>query len=115
MLAAGTDYASVAEDQARRGDRLHPGDDVSGYPRGGSSSWQSLARGQGTIETDYLNGEIILLGRLHGVPTPVNELLQRLADQMARDRVAPGTMSPDDALGLLGYPPAPSRYSTETS
>jgi 2-dehydropantoate 2-reductase len=115
LLAAGTDYASVAEDQARRGDRLHPGDDVSGYPRGGSSSWQSLARGQGTIETDYLNGEIVLLGRLHGVPTPVNEFLQRLADQMARDRVAPGTMSPDDALGLLGYPPAPSRYSTETS
>ena len=25
-----------------------------------------------SIEADYLNGEIVLLGRLHGVPTPVN-------------------------------------------
>ena len=28
------------------------------------------------METDYLNGEIALLGRLHGIPTPVNEALQ---------------------------------------
>jgi len=102
LQAAGIAYVSVEEDKARRGDRLHPGDDVSGFPRGGSSSWQSLARGQGTIETDYLNGEIVLLGRLHGVPTPVNELLQQTADRMARDRVAPGTISPDEVLGLLG-------------
>ena len=46
--------------------------DIGGRRRGGGSSWQSLARGTGTIETDYLNGEIVLLGRLHGVPTPVN-------------------------------------------
>ena len=29
-----------------------------------------------SIETDYLNGEISLLGRLHGVPTPANRALQ---------------------------------------
>jgi 2-dehydropantoate 2-reductase len=102
LRAAGTEYVSVEEDRARRGDRLHPGDDVSGYPRGGGSSWQSLARGQGTIETDYLNGEIVLLGRLHGVPTPVNGVLQDMANRMARDRVAPGTISPDEVLALLG-------------
>jgi lysophospholipase L1-like esterase len=37
-----------------------------------------LARATGSIETDYLNGEIAMLGRLHGVPTPVNALLQDL-------------------------------------
>lgn len=30
--------------------------------RGGSSTWQSLARGTGDIECDFLNGEISLLG-----------------------------------------------------
>lgn len=99
--AAGIEYVSAEEDRERRGDRLHPGDDVSGYPRGGSSSWQSLARSQGTIEADYLNGEIVLLGRQYGVPTPVNELLQRTANQMARDRVPPGTYDADELLGLL--------------
>ncbi|MDA1001797.1 MAG: NAD(P)-binding domain-containing protein, partial [Chloroflexi bacterium] len=53
--------------------------DVPGAPRAGSSSWQSLARGTGNIEADYLNGEISLLGRLHGVPTPVNAAVQRRA------------------------------------
>ncbi len=60
----------------------------------GSSSLQSLARGTGTIEADYLNGEIVLLGRGHGVPVPVNELLQRLANQFAREHRPPGSMTP---------------------
>lgn len=99
--AAGIDYASAQEDTERRGDRLRPGDDVSGFPRGGSSSWQSLARAQGTIEADYLNGEVALLGRLHDVATPVNELLRRLANSMALERLPPGTMGPEDVLDLL--------------
>src|SRR6185503_3463808 len=75
LAAAGIDVASEAEDQARRGDRLamRP---VGGERRGGGSSWQSLRRRHGSIEADYLNGEIVLLGRLHGVPTPANALLQ---------------------------------------
>ena len=28
---------------------------------------QSMMRGTGDFETDFLNGEIVLLGRLHGV------------------------------------------------
>jgi 2-dehydropantoate 2-reductase len=101
LLAAGTDFASDEEDRARRDNLLRPGDDVSGFPRGGSSSWQSLARYEGTIEADYLNGEIVLLGRMHGVPTPGNELLRRLANQMASERVAPGSMSSDEVMALL--------------
>jgi 2-dehydropantoate 2-reductase len=103
LVAAGIDFVSDEEDRARRADHLKLGE-VSGQHRAGSSSWQSLARSQGSIEADYLNGEIVLLGRSHGVPTPVNELLRRLANQMARDRAGPGTVSPDEVLSLLNGP-----------
>ena len=66
---------------------------IPGRERGGGSSWQSLARGTGNIESDYLNGEIALLGRLHGVPTPVNALLQRLAAEAAARRDPPGQLT----------------------
>ncbi|MFD8419933.1 ketopantoate reductase family protein [Streptomyces sp. NPDC059466] len=91
LAAAGIPYASEEEQRRVRGDRirLRPFD---GTPRRGGSSWQSLDRATGTIEADYLNGEIALLGRLHGVPTPLNDLLQRLANGFARERRAAGSM-----------------------
>jgi 2-dehydropantoate 2-reductase len=92
LRAAGIDFASREKDRERRGDLLQIGP-IGGEDRGGGSSWQSLARGSGTIEADYLNGEIVLLGRLHGFPTPVNELLQGLADRWAAERRPPGTLS----------------------
>lgn len=91
LRAAGIAYVSADEQAAVRGDKvtLVP---LEGVPRGGGSSWQSLSRGAGSIEADYLNGEIVLLGRIHGVPTPLNELLQRLANEFARERRAPGSL-----------------------
>ena len=103
LRAAGIDFVPEEEDRARRADRLNP-TDVVGYGRGGSSSWQSLARSSGSIEADYLNGEVVLLGRLHGVPTPVNELLQRVANEKARAHAKPGTIRPEELLALLGQP-----------
>ncbi|MER5195311.1 ketopantoate reductase family protein [Streptomyces sp. NPDC002755] len=99
LHAAGIAWASTEEQQALRGDKvtLVP---LDGSPRGGGSSWQSLSRGAGTIEADHLNGEIALLGRLHGVPTPLNELLQRLANQFARDRRAPGSLPLPELIRL---------------
>ncbi|MFI9545570.1 ketopantoate reductase family protein [Streptomyces sp. NPDC052016] len=91
LRAAGIAYAGAEEQAAARGDKvtLVP---LEGVRRGGGSSWQSLSRGAGSIEADHLNGEIVLLGRLHGVPTPLNELLQRLANAFARERRAPGSL-----------------------
>ncbi len=89
LAAAGIDVASPEEDAARRG-RLMTIGDIPGATRGGSSTWQSLARGA-PLEIDLLNGEIIMLGRLHGVPTPVNEALQRTAREMAAGGEAPGS------------------------
>lgn len=98
--AAGVAHVSEEEDAARRGDLLQMRR-INGERRVGSSGRQSLARGAGSIETDFLNGEIVLLGRLHGVPTPVNALLQRLAGEAARERRPPGAMTPDDVLARL--------------
>jgi 2-dehydropantoate 2-reductase len=75
---------------------------VGGATREGGSSWQSLQRRTGNIEADWLNGEIVLLGRLHGVPTPLNERLQSVANRMAHDGQKPGSMSAEElASGLL--------------
>jgi 2-dehydropantoate 2-reductase len=65
---------------------------VAGHEHSGSSSVQSLQRRTGAIESDYLNGEIVLLGRTHGVATPVNDALARLARRMARERLQPGEL-----------------------
>jgi 2-dehydropantoate 2-reductase len=98
--AAGIDVASDEEDAARRGDhlRLRP---IGGQRRGGGSTWQSFARGSRAIETDFLNGEIVLLGREHDVPTPVNELLQVLMRELVLAGAAPGSMPVDEVFARL--------------
>ena len=101
LSAAGIDVVSAEEDRARRGDHLQMRNTGSGEWRGGSS-WQSLARGAGSIEAEYLNGEIVLLGGLYGVPTPVNALLQRLALRAAAEGAAPGTWRIDELSALAG-------------
>jgi 2-dehydropantoate 2-reductase len=59
----------------------------------GGSTWQSLMKGAGTIETDYFHGEIVLLARLHGVPAPTNEFLQHYAGRLLRRERQPGEVS----------------------
>lgn len=76
---------------------------IEGVARMGSSSAQSLVRAAGSIETDYLNGEIVLLGRLHDVPTPANAWFCDLAARMVRENIEPGSIKLEavrEALGL---------------
>lgn len=75
--------------------------DLEGEARGGGSTWQSLLRGAGSVEADYLNGEICLLGRLHGEPTPVNDLLRREVAVAAVERRPPGSVTPASLLARL--------------
>ncbi len=100
LRAAGIPFVDAEEDAARRGSlmSLRP---IAGERRGGGSTWQSLARGLGSVETDYLNGEIVTLGRLHGVPTPANELMQRITARAARDGVEAGSVSAEDLVAAL--------------
>ena len=97
--AAGIAYASESEIRNRA--RVLNPDRINGVGRPGDSSWQSLARATGSIETDFLNGEIALLGRLHAVPTPLNARLQDLANRFARERRPPASLSVDDVHQLL--------------
>lgn len=69
--------------------------DIAGAERVGSSSAQSLARGAGSIETDYLNGEIVLLGRKFGVPTPVNAWFAETAQALLRAGKPAGSLTLD--------------------
>ena len=101
LRAAAIDVASELEDRERRADYLQI-KEIPGRPYRGGSSWQSLKRGTGSIESDFLNGEIGLLGRLHGVATPVNDLLQRLAWEAAARREQPGTLSAQEFETRLG-------------
>lgn len=100
LHAAGIAFVDRDEDAARRGSILNVRL-IGDAPRPGGSSWQSLVRATGVIETDYLTGEIVLQGRLHGVDTPVNELLQRLASQLATQRRPPGAWSESEVLAML--------------
>lgn len=89
---------------------IEPLDNRAGWPEGfafrptvhgdkhrGSSTWQSLTKG-GRLEVDFLNGEVVLLGRLHGVPTPVNAMLQ----QLGTERHEPRSVSLEELQRRLG-------------
>ena len=55
-----------------------------------ASLWQDLYHGRGEVEADFFNGEIVRLGRQHGVPTPYSALLLGLITEMAVAREKPG-------------------------
>jgi 2-dehydropantoate 2-reductase len=98
LRAAGITVAEPDEERRRRLMQARP---IAGAERIGSSSAQSLARGTGSIETDYLNGEIVLLGRLHGVPVPVNTALCRLGRRLVAEHRAPGSMKLGEVEAMI--------------
>ncbi|BEP13120.1 hypothetical protein acdb102_14310 [Acidothermaceae bacterium B102] len=73
---------------------------VAGQSRPGSSTWQSLARGAG-LETDFLNGEIVLLARLLGARAPLNAAVTARAHRAEADGIAPGSLDDHDLAGTL--------------
>lgn len=89
--AAGIRCATVEETRARRADIR--GHEVPGHKRHGGSSLQSMLRDTGDIETDFMNGEIVLLGRLHGIPVPANTAVQEIGNRLVRENLAPGSMT----------------------
>lgn len=96
ITAAGLPMVSSAEETDRRGDLIRGRTDR----RGGSSTSQSLIRGT-DVEIDYLSGEIVLLGRLHGIPTPVNELIQETVHDVVRRGLPARSLDAADLLAQL--------------
>jgi 2-dehydropantoate 2-reductase len=103
LRAAGFEYVSADAMLARR-QHLLPLKTVQGKNFPGSSAWQSLARGSSTTEIDYLTGEIVLLGRMHRVPTPLNAALQTQVRRMAIQRVPPGSLDPREIRAQFAGP-----------
>jgi len=83
---------------------------IDGVAYRGSSTWQSVARGLDSTEVDYLNGEVVMLGRMHGVPTPVNSLIQRTVRERVASRQAAGSLTLEEfsraLASLRPYPDA---------
>ena len=100
LAAAGIDYAQEDEVKARRRGVYATGE-IPGNERVGGSSRQSLMRATGNIEADYLNGEIVSLGREYGIPTPINAVVQRLAIQAAESKARPGGVDIDSLNSLI--------------
>ncbi|NUP02601.1 MAG: ketopantoate reductase family protein [Nonomuraea sp.] len=97
---AGIPFSTPQDEREIRGRKVDV-QPIEGIRRGGGSSWQSLARGSGSIEADYLNGEIVLLAREHGLPAPVNEVLRREANRYAREKLPPASMPVAELTALI--------------
>lgn len=100
LTAAGIEFvAEEVNDVVDRWRRLEL-KPIEGRERAGSSTRQSFVRGTPAVETDYLNGEIVLLGRRHGVPVPVNQALCELSARHVRERRGPNTVPAGEVLAL---------------
>jgi 2-dehydropantoate 2-reductase len=69
--------------------------------RNRGSSWQSLLRGTGNIEAEQLNGDVVKMGRSLGIKTPYNELLWKVADDMADKGEKPGKYAAEDLMKMV--------------
>ena len=76
---------------------------IPGWDRGPSNStWQSLSRNTGNVETDFLNGEIVRIAHRHGTTAPLNAGLARAARAALRDGLGPGGYSAAQLADMLG-------------
>jgi 2-dehydropantoate 2-reductase len=99
---AAIDFVSSETSRAVRSDgpTIRP---VPGWNAGQSNStWQSLSRNTGNVETDYLNGEIVRLAHQHGITAPLNAGLARAARAAVRNGSGPSQYSAARLAELLG-------------
>ncbi len=95
LSAAGIDVATEQEEAAKVALMVYR--PINGVRRAGGSTYQSLATGR-SIETDYLNGEIVLIANTNGLESPVNALIQQTMNRVAARGGQPGSV---DAASLL--------------
>ena len=67
-----------------------------------NSTWQSLTRGTGSVETEYLNGEIVRLAAKVGMKAPLNAGLVSIMKEMVGSHAMPGRYSPSELIKILG-------------
>jgi 2-dehydropantoate 2-reductase len=99
---AGIEFVSFETSTAARahGPTMRP---VPGWNGGPSNStWQSLSRNTGNVETDFLNGEIVRIAHRHGITAPLNAALARAARAAVRNGLGPGQLLGGATGGTLG-------------
>jgi 2-dehydropantoate 2-reductase len=99
--AAKINYISDEKEAAARADsfEVRPVPGMEGVV--GGSTWQSLSRGTGNVETDYLNGEIVRIARRHGGEAPINATVASLVRQAAVRGARPGDLSLTELTEML--------------
>ena len=98
---AGIEFISFETSAAARADgpTIRP---IPGWNAGASNStWQSLSRNTGNVETDFFNGEIVRLAHRHGSTAPLNAALARAARDAVRNGIEPRGYSAADLEQLL--------------
>ena len=99
LAEAGLDAADVRSESTVRLDRFATVP-IAGYERPGSSTYQSLARGR-DVESDFLNGEILLLAGQLGRRAPINAAVLRRVHRAVQEGTAPGSLPVVDLLQVL--------------
>ncbi|MBI4303926.1 MAG: 2-dehydropantoate 2-reductase [Chloroflexi bacterium] len=98
---AGLPWASIEEVEKNQPELVPPV--RSRHDTGArDSTWQSLTRQQGTIETGFLNGEVVRLAKELGCRAPVNEALLRISREMATKRELPGKYTSAQLCAMVG-------------
>ena len=76
---------------------------VPGRNTGASNStWQSLSRNTGNVETDFFNGEIVRIAHRHGITAPLNAAVARVARSAVRNSLGPSRYSAAELAQLFG-------------
>jgi 2-dehydropantoate 2-reductase len=101
LAAAGIPFVSPDEQRERLAGVTAP-EPIDGVARGGGSTLQSMLRGRSSLETDHLNGEVVLIARLHGLDAPLNAGLQALARRAVHEGWGPGRFTLDELTAALG-------------
>jgi len=101
LAAAGIDWIP-SDEVERRLPRLSAPVKAQINTEAKSSTWQSLARRTGTIETEFLNGEVVRLAQRLGRQSPINEKLWQISAQMSARRELPGKYTPPQLMAMLG-------------
>ncbi|WP_085222960.1 ketopantoate reductase family protein [Mycobacterium florentinum] len=102
LRQAGIEFISFEVSTATRADgpTIRP---VPGSNTGPSNStWQSLSRQTGNVETDFLNGEIVRIAHRHGIEAPLNTALARAARAAVLKDQGPGRYSAEQLAQLMG-------------
>jgi thiosulfate/3-mercaptopyruvate sulfurtransferase len=99
LTAAGLEIADLASAVGRDRDQIAPRP-TEGPRYTGNSTSQSLTRGTG-VESDFINGEVVLTARLAGLAAPVNEAIAERVHQALHDGAPAASLDDDDLLATL--------------